>query len=121
MGKISNIQQLALTNTYFRQVLDTGKHSQVVIMHIPAGSEIGEETHRDNDQILYLVAGEGTAYLDDEASPYEAGDVVLVPAGTKHNFVASAEQSLKIVTVYSPAHHPEGTIHKTRAEADAAG
>jgi len=120
MGKISNIQQLALTNTYFRQVLETGKHSQIVIMHIPAGGEIGEETHSENDQILYLVAGEGTVYLNGEASSYETGDVVLVPAGTKHNFVASTQQPLKIITVYSPAHHPDGTVHKTKAEADAA-
>lgn len=121
MGKISNIKQQALDNTYFRQVLATGEHTQIVIMHIPAGGEIGEETHSENDQVLYLVAGKGTVYLNGEASDYEEGDIVLVPAGTKHNFVASEQHPLKLITTYSPPHHPDGTVHKTKAEADAAG
>lgn len=116
---IVHIRQRALDNTYFRQVLVTGKHTQIVIMHIPAGGEIGEETHDENDQVLYLVSGEGTVYLNGVASDYEAGDIVLVPAGTRHNFVASTDQPLKIITTYSPPHHPDGTIHKTKADADA--
>lgn len=119
MGKIPNIRKYALDNTYFRRVLETSEHTQIVIMHIPAGGEIGEETHAENDQVLYLVAGEGTVYLNGAASDYKEGDIVLVPAGTKHNFVASSQQSLKIITTYSPPHHPEGTLHKTKAEADA--
>jgi len=121
MGEITNIRQQALDNTYFRRVLATGKHTQIVIMHIPAGGEIGEETHTENDQVLYLVAGEGKVYLNGEASDYNEGDIVLVPAGTKHNFVASGRQPLKIITTYSPPHHPDGTVHKTKAEADTAG
>lgn len=120
MGKISDVRRLAQDNTYFRQVVATGKNTQIVIMHIPAGEEIGTETHSENDQILYLVAGEGTVYLNGEASDYKAGDIVLVPAGTEHNFVASGQQPLNIITTYSPPHHPDGTIHKTKAEADAA-
>jgi mannose-6-phosphate isomerase-like protein (cupin superfamily) len=67
------------------------------------------------------VSGEGTVYLNGEAFEYETGDIVLVPAGTRHNFVAAADQPLKIITTYSPPHHADGTVHKTKAEADAAG
>lgn len=88
-------------------------------MHIPPGGEIGEETHAENDQVLYLVAGAGTVYLEAEASEHKEGDMVLVPAGTKHNFVASKGQPLKIITTYSPPHHSDGTVHKTKAEAEA--
>lgn len=89
-------------------------------MHIPAGGEIGQEVHDKEDQVLYLVAGKGTVYLGDETFDYNQGDMVLVPTGIKHNIVASSDQPLKIITMYSPAHHPDGTIHKTKAEADAA-
>jgi mannose-6-phosphate isomerase-like protein (cupin superfamily) len=118
MGKITNIRQQALDNTYFRRVLATGEHTQIVIMHIPAGEDIGEEIHSDNDQVLYLVAGKGTLYLDGESSEYIEGDIVLVPAGVKHNFVSSSDQPMKIITTYSPPHHSDGTIHKTKAEAE---
>ena len=117
MGKVVNIKQQALDNEYFRQVLETAEHTQIVIMHIQAGGEIGEEVHPDNDQVLYLVAGKGKVYLDDQESDYNAGDIVLVPAGTKHNFVASDDEPMKIITTYSPPHHPQGTVHKTKAEA----
>ncbi len=119
--QIKNILEEAKTNEYFRHVLATSKHTQVVIMSIPAGGEIGEETHEDNDQILYLVEGAGQVTLDGVASDYNAGDVVLVPAGTKHNFVNKGDSPMKIITTYSPPHHPDGTIHKTKAEADSAG
>lgn len=121
MGRISNIRQQALDNTYFRRVLATSDHTQIVIMHIPPGGEIGEETHTENDQVLYLVSGEGTVYLNGETSDYKEGDIVLVPAGTKHNFVASGQRPLKIITTYSPPHHPDGTVHRTKAKADTAG
>lgn len=120
MGKIENITQKALDNEYFRNVLETGKNVQIVIMHIPAGGEIGEETHPDNDQVLCLVAGKGSVVLEGVESAFNEGDVVLVTAGTKHNFIASKDQPLKIITTYSPPHHPDGTIHKTKAEADMA-
>jgi len=119
MGKIANIKQKAIDNEYFRQVLETGKHVQIVVMHIPPAGEIGAEIHPDNDQVLYLVQGEGTVYLEEQPAPFNEGDCVLVPAGTKHNFVASDDQPMKIITTYSPPHHPDGTIHKTKAEADA--
>lgn len=121
MGLISGIQQKALDNTFFRQVLENGTHAQVVIMSIPPGGEIGAETHTDNDQVLYLVSGEGKVILNNIESPYKAGDIVLVNAGTQHNFVNTGVSDMKIITTYSPPHHPAGTVHKTKEEADRAG
>lgn len=120
MAQIKNINQQAKDNQYFRQVLATGKKVQVVIMSILPGEEIGAETHPDNDQTLLLVEGEGQVVLDGQTSAYSAGDLVLVPAGTEHNFINKGEQPMKIITTYSPPHHPDGTIHKTKAEADKA-
>ena len=120
MAKIDDITAQAINNTYFRQVLQTGKNSQVVLMSIPAGGEIGEEVHPDNDQVLFLVQGAGQVILDGQASPFNERDLVLVPAGTKHNFISRGDSEMKIITTYSPPHHPEGTVHKTKAEADKA-
>lgn len=119
-GFIKNIEAQVLDNTYFRQVLETGEHTQIVIMNIPIGGEIGEEVHEESDQVLYLVAGNGKVVLNDEESDYSKGDIVLVRAGTKHNFINTGSEDLKIITTYSPPHHPEGTVHKTKEEADSA-
>lgn len=115
---IKNIKEKALENTYFRQVLETGKNTQVVIMSIPKGGEIGSETHPENDQVLYLVEGQGRVVLDGVEAVFEKGDLVLVKAGTVHNFINSGERDMKIITTYSPPHHPDGTIHKTKEEAE---
>jgi mannose-6-phosphate isomerase-like protein (cupin superfamily) len=120
MGKIIDINQQAKDNTNFRHVLETGKHTQVVIMSIEPGSEIGEEVHEENDQVLYLVAGKGKVVLDDVESDYGVGDMVVVPAGTKHNFITTGDEAMKIITTYSPPHHPDGTIHATKEDAEAA-
>lgn len=116
MGVLSGLTKKCLDNTDFRQVLDNGTHTQVVIMSIPVGGEIGMEVHPDNDQVLYLVAGEGKVILNGVESPYLTGDLVLVPAGTQHNFVNTGAVDLKIITTYSPPHHPAGTVHKTKEE-----
>lgn len=116
---VNDIIEQAKTNENFRKVLATGDHTQVVIMSIPPDGEIGEEVHPDNDQVLLLVEGSGSAILDGKEQPFEEGDLVLVPAGTLHNFTAGKD-GLKVVTTYSPPHHPEDTVHKTKAEADAA-
>jgi mannose-6-phosphate isomerase-like protein (cupin superfamily) len=121
MGRIANIKQRALENEYYRHVLATGTHLQIVVMSIPPGGEVGAETHPDNDQALYLVEGVGTVVLDGREEPFNAGDVVLVPAGTKHNLIAAADQPLKIITTYGPSHHPDGLIHESKAQADADG
>lgn len=119
-GLVKDITVKAKENTFFRQVLETGGHTQVVIMSIPSGGEIGMETHQDNDQILYFIEGEGVAVLNGEESMVKEGDLVLVRAGTEHNFMNMGDGDLKIITTYSPPHHPEGTIHKTKEEADQA-
>ncbi|KKT77474.1 MAG: Cupin 2 conserved barrel domain protein [Microgenomates group bacterium GW2011_GWB1_44_8] len=108
---IQDIVSKAKTNTDFRQVLENGVHTQIVIMSIPVGGDIGEEIHTDNDQVLFLVEGEGKVILNGVESPYKTGDIVLVPAGTKHNFINTGSTDLKIITTYSPPHHPPGTIH----------
>lgn len=120
-GLVKDILSQAKSNEYFRHVLESGKNTQVVIMSIPVGGEIGMETHPDNDQVLLLLSGEGKVVLNSEEAPYQAGDVVLVRAGTEHNFINTGSEPLKIITTYSPPHHPAGTIHKTKEEADHAG
>lgn len=120
MTQLKNIMEKAKQNDYFRQVLATGKNVQVVVMSIPPGGEIGMETHNGNDQTLLLVEGSGQAVLNGQTADFEAGDIVLVPAGTEHNFTASGNAPMKIITTYSPPHHADGTVHRTKAEADAA-
>lgn len=119
-GVIEDIVQKAKNNQFFRQVLETGERVQVVIMSIPAGGEIGSEVHSDNDQILFLVEGDGTVVLNGEEKPFRKGDLVLVKAGTEHNFITAGNDPMKIITTYSPPHHPQGTVHKTKEEADQA-
>ena len=119
LGHIQNIEQKAKENTFFRQVLETGEKTQIVIMSIKPGTDIGMETHPDNDQVLYLVEGEGKVILNGQEESFKKGDVVLVRAGTEHNFVTVGESPMKIITTYSPPHHPDGTVHKTKEEAEA--
>jgi len=107
-------------NTHFREVLSTGAHSQVVVMRIPAGGEIGEETHDDVDQVLVFTAGEGEAVLNGNRSRVAAGWLVHVPAGTRHNFVNVGPGDLRLYTVYAPPEHASGTVHHTRADAEVA-
>lgn len=119
MALIKDITGQSNQNTYFRRVLETGKNVQLVVMSIEPNDDIGEETHPDNDQVLYLAAGSGKVVLDGQESDYTAGDLVLVPAGTRHNIINTGSEPLKIITTYSPPHHPDGTVHKTKAEAEA--
>jgi mannose-6-phosphate isomerase-like protein (cupin superfamily) len=114
-----DIQARATANEWFREVLTTGPHSQVVVMAIPVGGEIGEEVHDDVDQILVCVAGGAVAMLDGERSAVHPGHLVHVPAGTLHNLVNAGSSALKLYTVYAPPQHAEGTLHRTKAEADA--
>lgn len=119
---LKNLQQTAKDNTYFRNVLANAKFTQIVVMNINPGEDIGKETHPDNDQVLYLVSGRGIAYLNGIESEFNPGDCVLVSAGVEHNFTTVGDKAMKIITTYSPPHHPEGTIHKTKADAaDAEG
>jgi mannose-6-phosphate isomerase-like protein (cupin superfamily) len=115
-----DIVEQAKRNTYFREVLATGPHAQVVVMSIPPGGEIGEETHAYVDQVLVFVSGEGVAILDGEKSVVGRDRLVLVPAGTRHNFVNTGTADMRLYTVYAPPEHAAGTIHRTKADADAA-
>ena len=114
-----DIVAAAKANTFFRQVLSTGPNAQVVVMCIPPGGEIGEETHDHVDQVLAFVEGEGVAILDGEESPVGPDRLVHVPAGTRHNFVNRGSGDLRLYTMYSPPQHAPGTVHRTKAEADA--
>ena len=120
MGFNQDIAEAARRNGAFRRELTTGPHSQVVLMSVAPGGEIGEEVHDDVDQVLVFVEGEGQAVLDGERSPVRADSLVFVPAGTRHNFVNSGSEDLKLFTVYAPPEHPPSTVHETKAEADAA-
>jgi len=106
-------------NSYFREVVSTGPHAQVVVMSIPPRGEIGEEVHQDVDQVLVFVEGEGVAVLEGQRSPVSPGRLVHVPAGTRHNFVNEGSVDLKLYTVYTAPKHAPGMIHRTKAEADA--
>ena len=110
----------AKANEFFRKVLSTGPNAQVVVMTIPAGGEIGEEVHEHVDQVLAIVAGEGVAILEGEESQIGPDRLVHVPAGLRHNIVNRGSVPLRLYTVYAPPEHAPGTIHKTKAEADAA-
>lgn len=117
-GYIANIEEKTQANDYFREVLFTAPHCQLVVMSLNPNEEIGEETHADVDQFLRVESGEGKAVLDGEERNLSDGDCVVVPAGTKHNIInASANSALKLYTIYTPPEHRDGTIHKTRADA----
>lgn len=119
-GFSANIEQQTLQNTKFRQVLYTGRHSQLVVMSIPVGGEIGLETHPDNDQFLRFEQGKGTAIIDGNEYEVRDGSAVIVPAGCEHNVVNTSEsEELKLYTLYSPPHHKDGTVHATREDAEA--
>lgn len=117
---IADIVDKAKENSNFRKVLSTGEHTQIVLMSLPPGEEIGEEIHKDTDQVLYFVQGVGKAVLDGTETPFDDKDIFLVHAGVKHNFINTGSTDLKIITAYSPPHHPEGTVHPTKADADKA-
>lgn len=109
----------AKANLFFRQVLSTGANAQVVVMSIPPGGEIGEEVHQTVDQVLVFIAGEGVAILEGKESHVGPDRLVHVPAGMRHNVVNRGSLDLRLYTVYAPPQHAQGTIHKTKAEADA--
>ncbi|HEX8628420.1 MAG TPA: cupin domain-containing protein [Catenuloplanes sp.] len=113
------IATVAQQNPDFRRVLWTGKHTQLVIMTIPPDGEIGEEVH-EVDQILTFVSGVGEATVGGQKKNVAQGDLVVVPAGRKHNFVNTGPNPLILYTVYGPPDHADGAVHRTKEEADAA-
>ncbi|HUG48845.1 MAG TPA: cupin domain-containing protein [Candidatus Limnocylindria bacterium] len=115
-----DIAAAARSNEAFRREILTGEHEQVVVMTIPVGEEIGEEVHPTTDQVLVFVDGKGEAQLDGESSEVGPNDLVFVRARTRHNFLNRGDSPLRLITIYAPPEHESGTVHQTKAEADAA-
>lgn len=113
----NNVQQLALENNNFRKVLFTNEYSQVVLMSVLPGEDIGREVHEDVDQVLVFVKGAGEAVVGQETHKIRPGDMFAVPAGTEHDFTNTGNEALKLFTVYSPPEHPDGVVHATKADA----
>jgi mannose-6-phosphate isomerase-like protein (cupin superfamily) len=119
-GYVADIEKLTLVNDYFRQVLYTAPHSQLVVMALQPSEDIGEEVHEDNDQFLRVEQGSGKAILNGVEHDIATGSVIIVPAGVKHNIINGSDtEPMKLYTLYSPAHHRDGVVHKTKAEAEA--
>jgi mannose-6-phosphate isomerase-like protein (cupin superfamily) len=114
------IATVAEQSADFRRVLWTGRNTQLVIMTIPPGGEIGEEVHEHNDQILTFVSGTAEAVVAGQTQQVAQGDLVVVPAGTRHNFRNTGVNPLVLYTVYGPPDHADGVVHRTKEEAEAA-
>ena len=117
-----SIEKATLNNSLFRQVLFTGKHTQLVVMCLQPGEEIGTEVHDDTDQFFRIEEGDARfVFSGSDEQALGHGDAVVVPAGTRHNVInSSAILPLRLYTIYSPPNHPEGTVHRTKADAIAA-
>ena len=117
-GFVGNIEKMTTANTYFRKVLYTGQHAQLVVMCIMPSDDIGEEVHEVTDQFLRIEEGEGKVILDGREHPISSGTAILVPAGVKHNVINTAKnKKLLLYTIYSPPHHKDGIVHKTKKDA----
>ncbi len=120
-GFHTNIEKQAEKNKFFRQVLFTSGLSQLVVMSLKPKEDIGMETHSNVDQFIRVEVGTGKAVLGGQVYRLKAGSAIVIPAGTEHNVInTSTTQPMKLYTVYTPPQHPDGTIHKTKAEAEAA-
>ena len=119
-GYVTAINQKTANNENFRDVLFTTSRSQLVVMRLKVGEEIGSEVHNDIDQFIRVESGEGQAVLNDETHDLKAGYAVVIPAGVEHNVINTSEaKELKLYTIYTPPEHPDGTTHPTKADADA--
>jgi mannose-6-phosphate isomerase-like protein (cupin superfamily) len=117
-GYSINIEQKTLAGNNFREVLYTTERSQLVIMTLQPGEEIGMEHHEGHDQFIRVEVGDGVAILDGERHTLEDGVAVVIPAGTEHNVInTSASAPMRLYTLYTPPEHPEGTVHRNKAEA----
>jgi mannose-6-phosphate isomerase-like protein (cupin superfamily) len=118
-GFVEDIESLTENNGDFRRVLYTGKNLQLVLMALRPGEEIGEEVHDDRDQFFRVESGEGELVIDGAVRPVKADFAMIVPAGARHNVRNTGKTPLKLYTVYGPPEHVDGTVHETKAEADA--
>lgn len=120
MAYIKNIEEESLQNDAFRKVIYTDPRLQLVLMSLNPGEEIGMEVHDKEDQFIRVESGEGVAVIGEDEHQLQDGSVVIIPKGERHNITnTSTDEPLKLYTIYAPAHHPEGTVHMTKEEADA--
>ena len=121
-GYNTNIEKDTLENTNFRKVLYTSKYSQLVLMSLKPNEDIGMEIHTDNDQFFRFEKGQGKCIIDGNEYELNDGSVIVVPAGAEHNIINTSDsEDLKLYTIYSPAHHKDGVVRATKAEAEADG
>jgi mannose-6-phosphate isomerase-like protein (cupin superfamily) len=125
LGWVRDIERVTLANDTFRTVLFTGEHHQLTVMSIPPGADIGLEIHPENDQFLRIEKGDARVELGrsedsvDETHEVSADWAMVIPAGVWHNVVNTGSQELKLYSLYAPPHHPDGTVHQTKADAEA--
>ena len=119
MSYVGDIIGQVGANSYFRRVVFSGEKSQLVVMDIPPGGEIGEEVHPNVEQTLFFLSGKGEAILDGKVYPISGGHAVVVTPGTRHNFINTGGEPLKVYTIYAPPNHIDGRVHRTKADADA--
>jgi len=118
-GYFANIEEETLKNKNFRKVLYTSKYSQLVLMSLKPKEEIGMEVHPENDQFFRIEKGKGKCIIDGNEYDLTDGVAILVPAGAQHNIINTSEsEELKLYTIYSPPHHKDGILHKTKKEAE---
>ncbi|MGQ0749560.1 MAG: cupin domain-containing protein [Betaproteobacteria bacterium] len=117
IGYVTNIERDTLENQDYRRVLFTGRNTQLVLMTLQPGEEIGLETHDEHDQFIRVESGEGTVMLNSEQHRLEDGVAVVIPAGVRHNVInTSSGEPLRLYTLYSPPEHPDGTVHRTKRD-----
>ncbi|MDP9192751.1 MAG: cupin domain-containing protein [Acidobacteriota bacterium] len=119
-GFVDNIEESTVENSHFRRVLYTGAQMQLVLMALQPGDEIGEEVHEDRDQFFRIEQGEGEVLIDGRTTNVKAEMAIIVPAGARHNVTNTGTEPLKLYTLYAPPEHIDGTVHVTKADADAA-
>ena len=117
-GYVTNIEQASLDNDNFRKVLYTAKHSQLVVMSLKPGEEIGSETHQ-LDQFIRIESASGKTILNGTEHDISDGFAVVVPAGVEHNIINTSKEVMKLYTVYAPPNHKDGVVHKTKQDAEA--
>jgi len=118
-GFVADIEDLTEEDDDFRRVLYTGKNLQLVLMSIEPGGEIGEEVHDDGDQFFRVEEGKGEVVIDGHRSKIEGDFGIVVPAGARHNVINTGDKPLRLYTIYAPPEHRDGTVHRTKADADA--
>jgi len=116
-GYVTNIEEKTLKNSYFREVLFTTDKSQLVVMALKPGEEIGMEVHPEHDQFIRIESGNGKAIMNGEEHEIMDGSAIVIPAGTQHNIINTSQEVMKLYTIYTPPEHKPGTIHKTKDEA----